>query len=58
MPVRPSTPVHQAIAAAHGEVAIGEEPVAEAQSVGDLLALLVGVRRHGDDLDAGSLGLR
>src|SRR5207245_9594435 len=34
-----------------------DEPVAKAQSLGDLLAPFVGIGRDGDDLDAGSLGL-
>ena len=50
--------MHQAVAPRHGEVAVGEKPVAEAQSLSDLLALLVGIGRDGDDLDTGLFGLR
>src|SRR5262252_8015275 len=35
--------VDQAIAARHGEVPVGEESITKAETLGDLLALLVGI---------------
>src|SRR6185503_3173924 len=58
LPVGAPTGVNQAVAPRDREVTVGHEPVAEAQALGDLLALLVGVGRDGHDLDAGALGLR
>src|SRR5439155_23942281 len=58
LPLGPAARVHQAIPSRYGEVAVGDEPVPEAQSLGELLAALVGIGRDGDDLDAGLLGLR
>jgi hypothetical protein len=44
--------VHETEAASDGEIAVGDEPIAQLQAVREALALLVGVRGDGDDLGA------
>jgi hypothetical protein len=48
----------EAIASGYRQVAVGDEPVTEPEPAGDLLALLVGIGRHRDDLNTRPLGLR
>jgi hypothetical protein len=43
LPLGTCVSVHQAVASRDGEIAVGDEAVAEAQIVGDLLAPLVGI---------------
>ena len=47
----PKTPCHR-------EIAVGDEAIAEAQTIGQLLAPLVGIGRDRDDFHRGALGLR